>query len=55
MRLIVASWGSAGMDEDNLLAIRTAAEYWRSYHPDIPRDYDKKASCLHHTLYATMP
>ena len=31
------------MDEENLRAIRTAAEYWRSYHPDIPRDYDKKA------------
>ena len=39
------------MDDENLLAIRTAAEYWRSYHPDIPRDYDKKANaCTTHRI-----
>jgi len=54
MRLRNRQLGNAGMDEDNLLAIRTAAEHWRLYQLDIPRDYDKKASCLHHTPYGMM-
>ena len=39
----------SGMDDENLLAIRTAAEYWRSFSPDIPPDYSMKASGFHPT------
>lgn len=33
----------AGMDGDNMRAIKTAAEYWRSNGSEIPDSYPEKA------------